>query len=259
MKLTKHILEAIQRGINLAIDDFDDIDIEAQKVGQIKHSTNTRELIINKYFVDLGLPSGILWAKYNVGVNPNKLNRAQDWYGGYYAWGEIEEKQDYDWTTYKYANDGDYLKLTKYCNNAFYCNSDKGVKPDNLTTLQDEDDVAIQTNKLPWNIKMPTDEQFDELIEHTTNKWIINYQGITGLNGRVFTSKQNGNEIFIPAAGFCTNSSVCGVGSYCYLWSSSLYQFVTFRAYCMYIDQLECYVSANPRCYGFSVRSVLIN
>ena len=79
MKLTKHILEAIQRGINLAIDDFDDeITIETQKTGQIKHSLNTRELIRDKYFVDLGLPSGTLWGKYNVGVNPNRLNKASD-------------------------------------------------------------------------------------------------------------------------------------------------------------------------------------
>jgi len=100
------------------------------------------------------LPSETLWGKYNVGVNPHKLNKAQDWYGGYYAWGEIEEKQNYNWDTYKYAN-GDYTKLTKYCNKD-YCNDT--YKPDNLITLQDEDDVATQTNKLPWTVKMPTTE-----------------------------------------------------------------------------------------------------
>jgi len=101
------------------------------------------------------LPSGTLWAKYNVGVNPNRLNKASDWYGGYYAWGEIEEKQDYNWFTYKYSNNY-FDKLTKYCNNIRYCNN--GNKPDNLITLQDEDDIAVQTNKLHWTVKMPTKE-----------------------------------------------------------------------------------------------------
>ena len=73
-----------------------------------------------------------MWAKYNVGVDPNKLNKSSDWYGGYYSWGEIEEKPIYGWKTYKYAN-RDLDKLTKYCNNVNYC--DKNSKLDNLTTL----------------------------------------------------------------------------------------------------------------------------
>ena len=256
MKSTKHILEAIQRGINLAIDDFDDdMDIEVQKTGQIKHSSNTRELIRDKYFVDLALPSETLWGKYNVGVNPHKLNKAQDWYGGYYAWGEIEEKQNYNWDTYKYAND-DYDKLIKYCNDADY--NDNGIKADNLVTLQDEDDVAVQTNNLSWNIKMPTKEQFNELKKYTTSKWVENYQRINGLNGRIFTSDVNGNEIFIPAAGYRAGSSVYDVGFHCSLWSRSLYSTTLSDAYYLHFYSTECYLNANYRCYGFSVRPVLI-
>ena len=256
MNLNKQILEAIQRGINLAIDDFDDdIDIEAQKVGQIKHSLNTRELIKDKYFVDLDLPSGTLWAKYNVGVNPNRLNRAQDWYGGYYAWGEIEEKDVYYYETYKHAHSFSF-KLTKYCNDIDYC--DASYKPDNLTVLQDEDDVAVQTNKLPWNVKMPTKKQINELLKYTTNEWIKNYQCIPGLNGRVFTSKQNGNELFIPAAGQRTGSSVFNVGSSCHLWSRSLDSTTPYNAYNLYFNLSECYLGTNRRYLGLSVRSVLI-
>ena len=255
MKLTKQILEAIQRGINLAIDDFDDdiMDIEVQKTGQIKHSSNTRELIRDKYFIDLGLPSGTLWAKYNVGVDPHKLNNAEDWYGGYYAWGEIEEKRSYGWHTYKYSY---FNKLTKYCNNANYC--DKGSKPDNLITLLDEDDVVVQTNKLPWTIKIPTEEQFDELLKYTTNEWVENYQNISGLNGRIFTSKQNGNEIFIPAAGYRVGSSVSCVGSFCPLWSRSLYSTTPNYAYNLLFNSSGCDLNANYRYYGFSARPVLV-
>ena len=256
MNLNKQILEAIQRGINLAIDDFDDdMDIETQKVGQIKHSSNTSEMIIDKYFIDLGLPSGILWGKYNVGVNINKLNKAEDWYGGYYAWGEIEEKQNYDWETYKYAN-GYYRKLTKYCNNANFC--DAYYRLDNLTTLQDEDDVAVQTNKLPWNVKMSTKEQFEELLKYTTYEWVINYQEISGLNGNIFTSKQNGNEIFIPAAGFRGGSQIDLVGSHCFLWSRSFYSSTPNYAYRLDFNSSSCGLYTSNRFYGASVRPVLI-
>ena len=259
MKLTKHILEAIQRGINLAIDDFNDVDIEVQKTGQIKHSLSTQELIKYSYFIDLGLPSGTLWAKYNVGVNPNMLNKASYWYGGYYAWGEIEDKQNYNWETYKYAN-GDYYKFTKYCNDVFYCDSDNGVKPDNLTVLQDIDDVAAQTDKLPLSVKMPTVEQLGELMEYTTNKNVENYQGISGLNGRIFTSKANNNEIFIPAAGYRAGSSYSysGRGSNCFLWSSSLSSSGQKYAVALGFYSSACYLDTYARHFGFSVRSVLI-
>ena len=256
MKLTKQILEAIQRGINLAIDDFDDeYPIEVQKTGQITHSSNTKEMIIDKYFVDLGLPSGTLWGKYNVGVNPNRLNKASDWYGGYYAWGEIEEKQDYNWFTYKYSNNY-FDKLTKYCNNIRYCNN--GNKPDNLITLQDEDDIAVQTNKLHWTVKMPTKEQFDELLDYISDEWITNYQGISGLNGMLFISKINSNEIFIPAAGFRAGPFINDVGLCCRMWSSSLHQNIQNNTHSLNFSHFGSYMSAYRRCYGFSVRSVLI-
>ena len=62
--------------------------------------------------VDLGLPSGTLWCKYNLGVNPNQLLIPKDWYGNYYGWGEIEDKskqdKEYNWKTYDIKN---YIKL----------------------------------------------------------------------------------------------------------------------------------------------------
>jgi len=50
-------------------------------------------------------------------------------------------------------------------------------------------------------------------LKYTTSEWIKNYQGITGLNGRIFTSKQNGNELFIPAVGYWAGLSVNLIGS----------------------------------------------
>ena len=76
--------------------------------------------------VDLGLPSGTLWSKYNLGVDPNQLSIASNWYGKYLMWGELEEKTDwdeqgtevlYEWDNYKF---GKAFNLTKYCNKSTY-------------------------------------------------------------------------------------------------------------------------------------------
>jgi len=125
-------------------------------------------------FVDLGLPSGTIWAKYNLGVDPNKLDSAKNWYGKLYAWGEIEPKDTYGWRVYKF---GPETNLFKYNNK------------DRLTDLQLEDDAAYNINH-HWRI--PTNEQFHELLEYTINKWTENYKNIKGLNGRIFKSKING-------------------------------------------------------------------
>ena len=89
MKNYKQILEAINRGIQLALDDFDDEEqIQNIKSKQVQNRDYAFEEINN--FVDLGLPSGTLWNAYNLGVDPNHLDQYQYWNGGYYQWGESE-------------------------------------------------------------------------------------------------------------------------------------------------------------------------
>lgn len=128
-------------------------------------------------FVDFGLPSGTLWSTKNIGAING--NTAESWYGNYYAWGETETKEDYSWETYKYAN-STYDKLTKYCNHSGYGN--EGYT-DELTQLVPVDDVATATNSA-W--RMPTKENFEELLAGTSNNLVENYNNIEGLNGRVF-------------------------------------------------------------------------
>ena len=248
MKNYKQILEAINRGIKFALDDYEDNELQGQINSKVKYKGGTKEYLdlMNKV-VDLGLPSGTLWSKFLLGATNGDTK--ESWYGNYYAWGETETKLDYNWTTYKYAND-DYDNLTKYCNNAEYSND--GFT-DNLTQLVPEDDVAMQTNSA-W--KIPTKEDFDELIAGTTNRWVTNYNNIEGLNGRVFTSKVNGNTLFIPAAGFRGGSDISNVGSCCYLSSSSLNLYDPNYAYYLYFDSDYIGMHDNNRCYGFSVRPV---
>ena len=162
-------------------------------------------------YVDLGLPSGTLWATMNVGAN------SPEDYGDYFAWGETEGynsgKTDFSWKTYKWC-EGSYTMMTKYCYNSEY--GYNGFT-DNKTELDLEDDAAYVNWGPRW--RMPSLEQMQELInsEYTTTEWTTQ----NGVNGRRITSKINGNSIFLPAAGYRINSSLSNAGSYGNYWSRS--------------------------------------
>ena len=102
---------------------------------------------------------------------------------------------------------------------------------------------------------MSTQTDFQELLSGTTNEWITNYNG-TGVNGRKFTSKTNGNSIFIPAAGGCSNGSVNDVGYLGYVWSSSLYTSNPHGAWSLYFNSGDCDMYYNDLYRGQSVRGV---
>ena len=155
-------------------------------------------------YVDLGLPSGTLWATCNIGAeNPED-------YGDYFAWGETEGynsgKTTFDWSTYKWC-EGSENTMTKYCTNSNY--GFNGFT-DDKTELDLEDDAAYVNWGPAW--RMPSIEQCEELINsnYTTTEWTTQ----NGVNGRKITSKTNGNSIFLPAAGYRGNSSLNTAGSY---------------------------------------------
>ncbi len=267
MKNYNKILEAVNRGIQLALDDFDD-EVQVQnniKSKQVYNRDYTKEYLdLLKYeVVDLGLPSGTLWCKYNLGVDPNQLSKAEDWYGGYYAWGEIESKLNYNSYNYKFVKSNN--ALIKYCNKSKF-----GLNGfvDNLTGLLPEDDAAYQNKKF-YNFKfhIPTKEQCEELINYTQNYWVNNYNpnniehhtnddGIKGLNGRVFVGK-NGNQLFIPAAGYRYGSNIFNAGSSCFLWSSGLNLAYPRSAYDLYFYSDNISMYNDFRYYGYSVCPVL--
>ena len=213
------------------------------------------ELVINDLkmfpynFIDLGL--SVKWAEYNAGVNLEDLSTGESWYGGFYAWGETETKSDYSWATYKYAN-GDYNKLTKYCpsNNTDYWNGTGS--PDNKLILDAIDDIA--TVKFGSSYRMPTKAEIEEL-KALPNEWVTDYNGISGLNGRVFTGK-NSNTLFIPAAGCFFGSTHEYAGTSCYLWSNSLDSDGPGNAWRLYFNSDKVDLLNGGRCYGLSVRCV---
>lgn len=161
-------------------------------------------------YVDLGLPSGTLWATCNVGAN------TPEEYGGYYAWGETEEKDYYGWNNYNLG--GDYMSgFTKYCTD-----SELGIV-DNKTQLDPEDDVVHVKWGDDW--RMPTITELEEL--HTQCTW--NWAPRGGVNG-CEVKGPNGNTIFIPATGYRDNDSQRFAGSAVFLWSSELHPNFSFYA-----------------------------
>ena len=266
MKKYNKILEAVNRGIQLALDDFEDDEVHNIKSKQIQNRDYTKEYLdlMKDEVVDLGLPSGTLWCKYNLGVDSNQLSKPEDWYGDYYAWGELEpNKSNPYWDNYKFGN---YNKLTKYCNNSKF-----GLNgfTDNLTQLLAEDDAAYQNKKF-YNFKfyIPTKEQCEELLKYTNNYNVNNYnpnktihnpkndKGIKGLNGRVFVGK-NTNQLFIPAAGRYFGPDNDNDGSECYLWSSSINTDYPKNTYVLDFDSDTICMIDSERFKGQSIRPVI--
>ena len=194
-------------------------------------------------WVDLGLPSGLLWASTNVGAE-----KPED-FGLYFAWGETQGYEDatidkqFAWEDYKWCNDS-YTTLTKYNNDSSYGTIDK------LTTLELVDDAAYVSDN---SCRMPTKADFEELIANTT----ITQESLNGVNGRRFTSKIDGNSIFIPAAGDQDYGSVYDAGSGGYLWSSSLAESASISGWCLHFNSVNMGVGHGfDRYSGLTIRAV---
>ena len=189
-------------------------------------------------YVDLGLPSGLKWATCNVGAT------TPEEYGDYFAWGEIEPKDYYDWSTYKYGMAP--YQLTKYCNNSEY---GKDGFSDDKTVLDLEDDAATVNWGGSW--RMPTTEEQQELMNNCIWTWITQ----NGVNGYKVTGS-NSNSIFLPAAGYMGNSSLTNAGHRGYYWSSSLNIVYQFYAYSVYFNSGYVGWYDHYRYYGLSIRPV---
>lgn len=260
MKLfNKHILEAVNRGIKLALDDYEDVgDNNPISKQDIIQNDNPTVQIIDFWSdkVDLGLPSGTCWCKYNLGADPT-CNSCTMWFGRYYAWGETHPKHNYRWLTYQLCTDGQWNHLTKYVRTGAYSSDNKTV--DNLFQLEPIDDAAIA--ELGSRYSIPTKEQFEELLQYTTQEWVDRYNDIPFLNGKIFTSKINGKQIFIPAAGERTDKSAkatqLNIYKKCYLWTSTLYQDYNPHAYYFeFIHNKRNDIKTTMRCWGMPIRPV---
>lgn len=188
-------------------------------------------------YVDLGLPSGLLWATCNVGATrPTEA-------GDYFAWGETATKEHYDLDNYKWMDEAteDVLK---------YCIDKKFGTVDGKDELDSEDDAAVANWGGEW--RMPTDDEMKEMVDGCYWEWTDNFEG-SGMAGRVGISKKNGNAIFLPAAG----QNGDNVGKRGYYLTSSLCPIMNDQATCVYNwDIMFDKNVATLRYYGSSVRAV---
>lgn len=195
---------------------FDEVYYSA--VNSITTMGESRYIVINGHqFVDLGLPSGLLWARTNIGAPFSSDD------GDYFAWGETEPKSYYAWSTYKWWGDDN---ITKY------------NPTDKKTTLDSEDDAATVNWGIPC--RMPDSSEFEELYNKCDWSWKSNCNGTSGY----IVTGPNGNTIFFPDN-----------GSEGYYWSRSVYE--SDFAFCLdissgYINP----VRYRSRYLGFVVRPV---
>ena len=183
------------------------------------------------HMIDLGLPSGTKWACCNVGADKPEA------YGCYYAWGETEEKEVYNWTTYKHC-DG----TEETCHNI----------GSNISGTQ----YDVVHMKWGGRWQMPTLEQIKELDDNCTCLWTI----YNGVKGGKFTSKKNGKSIFLPAAGERWNGKLSSAGFCSIYWSSMQDMSRLNRAYYISFDYgYELWgnnYNNGSRDYGHTVRPV---
>ena len=187
-------------------------------------------------YVDLGLPSGTLWATRNVGAI------APEEYGGYFAWGETEPKENYAWSTYKWS-EGNEWSLTKY--KALW---------DNEIELELADDAAYVNWGPAW--RMPSQAQMEELCNCCSWQWTT----LNGVNGQLVTGP-NGNTMFLPAAGFRSNSSLSQVGNRGRYWARTV-EYISYQyAYYLGFDSgsVHCLSYIYGRNYGFAIRPVRVS
>ena len=213
-------------------------------------------------YVDLGLPSGTLWATCNVGAN-------KPWeYGDYFAWGETTTKEIYDWNNYKYGTgeyNGYYGELTKYKQS----NSSKAI-------LNISDDAAYVNWGGKWRI--PTCEHMGELRNECCWVWTENYNGSNvkgyivykakgsdkGLKigkSEISSARYNYNlldtHIFLPAAGCRRDDNINNDGFKGRYWSSLWDYYNPLYARELFFVSDNVYGNVYYRQFGCTIRPVL--
>ena len=192
-------------------------------------------------YVDLGLPSGTKWARCNVGAN------SETDYGLYFAFGETK---GYD------SQNGAKIfdkRHYKFSNKSFLCNFTKYNSTDGKKVLDLCDDAAHIHMGRKWH--MPSSEQIRELIKNTENTWVTDYNH-SGVNGRLFISKRNGEKLFLPACGLLFAEGYHGLNKSGYFWSNSVDNYSSDCGIHLLFGTVSISNSLGNRTLGLCVRGV---
>ena len=206
--------------------------------------------------IDMGL--SVKWAPWNVGASKAEEN------GAYFAWGEINTKETYDWGTYYWMAEGqsDWTNINKYQIADGQFSADWYAKDqfigDGKSTLESEDDAATANWGSGW--RMPTMAELEELMneDNCTWTWVENYND-SDLNGYEVKSKTTAGLLFLPAAGSRWDSYLNYAGGYGNYWSSELYSGYADHARYLFFDSSSRGSCNDSRSLGFSVRAVAVS
>ena len=167
-------------------------------------------------------------------------------YGDYFAWGEVDTKERYEWETYKWRGTSSFT-LTKYCptdKTSYWAGEGS---PDGKTVLEPEDDAAHVILGGKW--RMPTYKEYVELKNNCTWTWTTQ----NGMRGKLATGK-NGNSIFLPAAGYRERDQI--ITNY----DSGEATLDTYAspdcAFSMYLGNDSLIGRSTGRCWGLTIRPV---
>lgn len=194
-------------------------------------------LVNGHRFIDLGLPSGTLWAETNIGAE----GAADD--GEYFAWGETEVQSDgtYLWESYRFGSS----TLSKY------------NRTDNKVNLDRDDDAAAAVWGAPC--QTPSNNDINELLNsnNCTWKWSSKTSStLKSVRGYLVTSKKNGMSIFFPALGYRYNSKTNYKGSYGSYWSRTLDAVGSYNSFYLGFGSTSYGLSSGSRCDGHTIRPV---
>ena len=186
-------------------------------------------------FVDLGLPSGTLWATCNIGANTPENN------GNYFAWGEVQHKDYYWWDSYLYCNSA-ATQLTKYCTHP-----DFGFNGyiDTLFLMDLCDDAANVNCGDGWMI--PNYDDWNELLYNCKQSWT--YKGLELMG-------PSGNSVFFPFSGYIYKSDCRMVGKCGYYWSNMIETKAPNNAWCFRFCSDFWEMRYEARFFGMSIRPI---
>ena len=197
-------------------------------------------------YVDLGLPSGTMWATCNVGATKPEDSGLLFQFGQVngYKYGDANHKFRTNAQNLEDGATSEYIPITS---------SSKTYKVNDILDLAD--DAAHVNMGGKW--KMPTQMQYSEMFNNTTHTVIKDLKNKQKVIGMLFTSKINNKRLFVPFAGYWYNGSFAAAGSLAFVWSSQVHPSIVDFAYVLNCNSGgNAYISYEGRSYAFSVRGV---
>lgn len=220
-------------------------DKDAIEMSILKKGVQTFEAADGKQYevVDLGFSgAGLLWATCNLGAD------SPEQFGDYFAWGETEAKTTFTYDNYKWMNGANSFK--KYC----LKKEERDLRKDTVDNkrILDLTDDAVRA-KLGDKWRMPSTEDYKELFDRCDWRCCK----LNNVWGYLFKSKENGNSIFLPIAGFTDESDNFFIGKRGRYWTTSLSSNSTTEAVYVSLDKpVNPVTRTDERYLGFSIRPV---